>query len=83
MAKFARVTFGEGDPAQMDEGIANLNETVIPEPGSFPDFKVGIGSRIGRPARSLPSWCTTARSTFARPMRSLPSFVNKWEASPG
>ena len=34
MAKFVRVTFGEGDPAQMDEGIANLNETVIPSPGA-------------------------------------------------
>jgi hypothetical protein len=41
MAKFARVTFGEGDPARMDEGIANLNETVIPRARELPGFQGG------------------------------------------
>jgi|GEM_PF-477029 len=41
MAKFARVTFGEGDPAQIDEGIANLNETVIPQARELPGFQSG------------------------------------------
>jgi heme-degrading monooxygenase HmoA len=41
MAKFARVTFGEGDPARTDEGIANLNETVIPRVRELPGFQGG------------------------------------------
>jgi hypothetical protein len=41
MSKFARVTFGEGDPARMDEGIANLNETVIPRARELPGFQGG------------------------------------------
>src|ERR671923_238348 len=41
MPKFARVTFGEGDPARMDEGIANLNETVIPRARELPGFQGG------------------------------------------
>jgi hypothetical protein len=41
MAKFARVTFGEGDPARMDEGIANLNQTVIPRARELPGFQGG------------------------------------------
>jgi hypothetical protein len=41
MPKFARVTFGEGDPAQIDVGIANLNETIIPRARQLPGFQGG------------------------------------------
>lgn len=41
MAKFARVTFAEGDPARVDEGIANLNEMVIPRARELPGFQHG------------------------------------------
>jgi heme-degrading monooxygenase HmoA len=41
MAKFARVTFGESDPAQFEEGIANLNQTVIPQARELPGFEGG------------------------------------------
>jgi hypothetical protein len=41
MAQFARVTFGEGDPARIDEGIANLNDVVIPRARELPGFRGG------------------------------------------
>jgi hypothetical protein len=41
MPKFARVTVGEGDPARMEEGIANLNQTVIPRARELPGFQGG------------------------------------------
>jgi hypothetical protein len=41
MPKFARVTLGEGDPAQIDEGIANVNDVVIPRARELPGFQGG------------------------------------------
>jgi hypothetical protein len=41
MARFARVTFGESDPARFEEGIANLNQTVIPRARELPGFRSG------------------------------------------
>jgi hypothetical protein len=41
MAKFARVTFGESDPARFEEGIANLQETIIPRARELPGFEGG------------------------------------------
>jgi hypothetical protein len=41
MAKFARVTFGESDPARFEEGVANLNQTVIPQARELPGFQGG------------------------------------------
>lgn len=41
MAKFARVTFGESDPARFEEGIANLNQAVIPRARELPGFQGG------------------------------------------
>lgn len=41
MPKFARVTFGEGDPVRIDESIANLNQTVIPRARELPGFQGG------------------------------------------
>jgi hypothetical protein len=41
MAKFARVTFGEGDPARFEAGIANLQETIIPRARELPGFAGG------------------------------------------
>ena len=41
MAKFARVTFGESDPARFEEGVANLNQTVIPQARELPGFQSG------------------------------------------
>jgi heme-degrading monooxygenase HmoA len=41
MAKFARVTFGEGDPARFDEGVARLNEMVVSRARELPGFQHG------------------------------------------
>ena len=41
MAKFARVSFGEGDPARVDEGVARINEMVIPRARELPGFQHG------------------------------------------
>jgi hypothetical protein len=41
MAKFARVSFGESDPARFDEGVANLHETIIPRMRELPGFQGG------------------------------------------
>jgi hypothetical protein len=41
MPKFARVTFGDGDPARIDESIANLNQTIIPRARELPGFQGG------------------------------------------
>jgi hypothetical protein len=41
MANFARVTFGESDPARFEEGIANLHQTVIPRARELPGFQGG------------------------------------------
>src|SRR6266487_265649 len=41
MAKFARVISGEGDPATLEQGIANINEIVIPRARELPGFLGG------------------------------------------
>jgi hypothetical protein len=41
MPKFARVTVGDGDPARIDESIANLNQTIIPRARELPGFEGG------------------------------------------
>ena len=42
MAKFARVISGEVDPAKVDEGVANINEIVIPRARELPGFHGGF-----------------------------------------
>jgi pyrroline-5-carboxylate reductase len=41
MAQYARVTFGDSDPARFEEGIANLNQTVIPQARELSGFQGG------------------------------------------
>jgi hypothetical protein len=41
MPKFARVTFGDGDPGRIDESIANLSQTIIPRARELPGFQGG------------------------------------------
>jgi heme-degrading monooxygenase HmoA len=41
MAKFARVTFAEADPARVEDGIANIKEVVIPRARELPGFQGG------------------------------------------
>ncbi len=47
MAKFARVTFAEIDPARVEDGIAEIKEIVIPRTRVFPGFQGGywLGDR--------------------------------------
>src|SRR2546427_1522311 len=41
MAKFARVISGEADAAALDQGVANINEMVIPRARELPGFLGG------------------------------------------
>jgi hypothetical protein len=41
MARFARVSVGESDPARFDEGVANLHENIIPRTRELPGFQGG------------------------------------------
>lgn len=41
MAKYARVTIAQADPAKLEEGIANINEIVIPRARELAGFQGG------------------------------------------
>jgi hypothetical protein len=41
MAKFARVSIGEGDPTRFDEGVARLDEMVVSRARELTGFQHG------------------------------------------
>lgn len=83
MAKFARVTFGESDPARFEEGIANLNQTVIPQARELPGFQGGYWLADRATGKILAVVVYDSEEHIRRPMRSPLSCGNKRAASAG
>jgi hypothetical protein len=83
MPKFARVTFGEGDPARIDESIANLNQAIIPRARELPGFEGGYWLAERASGKFLAVVVYDSEEDIRQTDAWPPSFGNKRAASAG